>query len=59
MLLTHVHRYIILINFGYILHEMYAVLVKKKTEKNILSYNFFGEIITEFKIKFSDTKVGI
>lgn len=59
MLLTHVHRYITLINFGYILHEMYAVLVKKKTEKNILSYNFFGEIITEFKIKFSDTKVGI
>lgn len=57
MLLTHVHRYITLINFGYILHEMYAVLVKK-TEKNILSYNFFGEI-TEFKIKFSDTKVGI
>ena len=58
MLLTHVHRYITLINFGYILQEMYAVLVKKKTEKNILSYNFFGEI-TEFKIKFSDTKVGI
>ena len=54
MLLTYVHRYITLINFGYILHEMYAVLVKEKTEKNILGCNFFGEI-TKFKIKFPDT----
>jgi len=58
MLLTYVHRYITLINFGYILHEMYAVLVKEKTEKNILGCNFFGEI-TKFKIKFPDIKVGI
>lgn len=28
---------------------MYAVLVKEKTEKNILGYNFFEEI-TKFKI---------
>lgn len=47
------HKYITFIHFGYILHEMYEVSrKKKKKEKNVLSWNFFGEI-TRFKIKFS------